>query len=156
MIKRVVLFVLLLSTLLLAENNRTIPLDKLFQTDLCIKEKIFKIWLALDSKQKEEGLSLLSSDEVSFEEGMLFIYPYEEKLSFWMKDTFFDLDIAYIKSDGRVIDMFTMPKMTEKAFSSSEKVRYVLELRAGEFEKMGLKLGEKIVFSSIVKGFSKP
>ena len=151
MIKGVLLFVLLLSTCLLAENNRTIPLNKLFQADLLIKGKTFKTWLAFDPKQKEEGLSLLSSDEVSFDEGMLFIYPYEEKLSFWMKDTFFDLDIAYIKSDGTVIDIFTMPNMTEKAFSSSKKVRYVLELRAGEFEKISLRVGEKIVFSKEVK-----
>ena len=156
MIKRVIISFFLLNTLLIADSNRTIPLDKLFQTKLAIKNKTFNLWLAIDPKQKEEGLSHLSSDEVSLNQGMLFIYPFEENLSFWMKDTFFDLDMAYIKSNGTVIDMFTMPKMTEKLFSSSEKVRYVLELRAGELEKMGLKLGEKIEFSSLLKGLAKP
>jgi hypothetical protein len=151
MIKKGLLLLLLLSPFLLADSNRTIPLDKLFQVELPLKNKLYKVWLALDPKQKEEGLSHLSLDEVSSKEGMLFIYPYEEKLAFWMKDTFFDLDIAYIKSDGTVVDMFTMEKMSRKASTSSQKVRYVLELHAGEFEKIGLRLGEKILFSKQIK-----
>ena len=145
-----------LSTFLDADFNRTIPLEKLFQTDLLLKDKTFKVWLAIDPEQKREGLSSLLEDEVSTNEGMLFIYPFEEKLKFWMKDTFFDLDIAYIKSDGSVVDIYRMTKQSTKIFSSSSKVSYVLELRAGEFEKVGLKVGDRVVFSSIIKDLAKP
>ena len=150
------LLLLLLASSLFAEGNRTIPLKTFFQTELSVKEKTFQVWLAIDPKQKNEGLRFLTADEVSANQGMLFLYPYEEKLSFWMKNTFFDIDIAYIKSNSEVVDIATMTKMSDKAFSSSEKVRYVLELKAGSFKKVGLKVGDKISIPKKVKEFSQP
>jgi len=144
----------LLFNFLDADVHRTIPLEKLFQTDLSLKNKTFKVWLAIDSEQKKEGLSSLLDNEVANNEGMLFIYPFEEKLKFWMKNTLFDLDIAYIKSDGTIIDIYRMPKQSTKIFSSSSKVAYVLELRAGEFEKIDLKVNDKIVFSPLIQELS--
>ncbi len=145
MIKRVLLLWFCLFSFLDADTNRTIALDSLFKTDLTIKNKTFKVWLAIDPKQKKEGLSFLTVDEVPIDHGMLFLYVYEEKLLFWMKDTFFDLDIAYIQSDGTVVDIYSMTKMSSKTFVSSRKVRYVLELRRGEFKRVGLKIGDKVV-----------
>ena len=137
-------------------STRTISLKKLFKTDLLLKKRTFKVWLAIDLKQKTEGLSSLLSNEVSRNEGMLFIYPFPEKLTFWMKNTFFDLDIAYIDKYGKVIDIYTMPKQSLKFFSSSSKVSYALELRAGEFKKLGLKVNDTIKFSSMVRDLAKP
>ena len=155
MIKRVLVLWFCLFSFLDADTNRTIALDSLLKTDLTIKDKTFKVWLAIDPKQKKEGLSFLTADEVPVDHGMLFLYAYEEKLSFWMKDTFFDLDIAYIKSDSTVVDIYSMTKMSSKTFTSSSKARYVLELRAGEFEKMGLNVGDKVEFSSMIEDLAK-
>ena len=151
MIKRVLVLCLCLFSFLDADTNRTITLDSLFKTDLVVKDKTFKVWLAIDPKQKNEGLSFLLADEVPFDHGMLFLYPYEEKLSFWMKNTFFDLDIAYIGSDGTIIDIFSMSKMSEKVVTSSWKVQYVLELRGGEFNHIGLKVGDIIEVSKLIE-----
>ena len=156
MTKKLLLLLLLWTIFLLAKSTRTIPLSSLFQTDLLVKEKIFQVWLAIDPKQKNEGLSLLLADEVASTQGMLFLYPYEEKLSFWMKNTYFDLDIAYIKSSGEVVDIATMKRMSKEEFSSSKKVKYVLELKAGSFEKVGLKVGDRINISKELKEFSNP
>jgi hypothetical protein len=154
--KKLLFLLLLLSSSLVAESNRTIPLKDFFQTELSIKKETFNIWLAIDPKQKNEGLSFLLADEVASDQGMLFLYPYEEKLSFWMKNTYFDLDIAYIKSSGKVVDIATMNKMTPKEFSSSQSVRYVLELKAGSFKRVGLKVGDSISIPQKVKEFSNP
>ena len=161
MSKKLLFLGLILFSFLEAEVNetippRSIPLKKLFQTDLVLKNKTFKVWLAISPEQKTEGLSSLRSNEVSTNEGMLFIYPFKEKLSFWMKNTFFDLDIAYLEKDGTIVDIYTMPKQSLKLFNSSSKVRYALELRAGEFEKLGLKVYDKVEFSSIIIELSKP
>jgi len=150
------LFFLLFTFILDAKEHRVIPLSKLFQTELILKSKTFKIWLAIDPQQKSEGLSHLSSDTISEKNGMLFIYPFAEKLSFWMKETQFDLDIAYIDSEGTIVDIFTMKKMQEQKFNSTKKVRYALELKAESFKKMGFKVGDTIVFSEIIKELSKP
>lgn len=140
----------------MAENNRTIPLEQLFNMNIEIKGKIFKVWLAIDPKQKHEGLSFLSSDEVDEDEGMLFIYPFNTQCSFWMKNTLIPLNLAYIKEDGTVVDTYTMPKMSTTLFSSTQKIRYVLELRAGVFKKIGLSVGDTILISKEVKVLSKP
>ena len=49
-----------------------------------------------------------------------------------------------------------MPKMLTKFYSSIQKVRYVLELRAGEFKKIGLKVGDKITIPIQIKAFAQP
>ena len=156
MFKRTFLSLLFLSSLLLSNEHRTIALEKLFKTNLNVKGKLYQTFLAIDPKQKQEGLSNLESSEFSSAEAMLFIYPYNEKLFFWMKDTHIDLDIAYIDAKGIVSDIFTMKRMRRKAFPSTQKVRYALEVRAGEFKKLGLKVGEKILFPSIILELSKP
>ena len=156
MTKRVLLLWIVLSSFLLSDTQRSIPLKELFQTKLTLKEKVFELWLSVNPKQKKEGLSFLLADEVPSYKGMLFIYPMNEKLSFWMKNTYLDLDLAYIDEEGRVRDIFSMTKDTSIKFHSSVKVRYALELKAGEFKKIGLKVGDKVEFSSLIKGLSKP
>ena len=148
-------FLFLLSSLLFCEE-RTVPLEKLFKTDLNIKNKNFKVWLALNPLQQREGLSFIEDTNLSKEEGMLFVYPMNEKRYFWMKNTLMSLDIAFIKEDGVIDSIYTMETTSKKQFSSQEKVRYVLELKKGTFKSIALKVGAKIKFSKEVIGFSKP
>lgn len=42
-------------------------------------------------------------------EGMLFLFESEEPLSFWMKDTYIPLDIAYINAQGELTQVLSMP-----------------------------------------------
>jgi uncharacterized protein len=76
--------------------------------------------------------------------GMLFIYPDERELSFWMKNTLIPLSIAYIDSEGRITDILDMKPLDDRPphYVSSEPVQYALEVNKGFFDKKGVKLGD--------------
>ena len=78
--------------------------------------------------------------------GMLFVFDYDQVLSFWMKNTPTALSIAYITSDGYIKDIFDMKPFSLSSVVSTGYVRYALEVPKGWFDKVGIKKGDKIVF----------
>lgn len=78
--------------------------------------------------------------------GMLFVFDYDQILSFWMKNTPTALSIAYITSDGCIKDIFDMKPFSLSSVVSTGYVRYALEVPKGWFDKVGVKKGDKIVF----------
>ena len=155
MLKKIVLATALLGSLLFSESRVT-PLSQFYLTSLELKHQKFNVWLALNPLQYREGLSFVSSDAVPPRYGMLFIYPENEERTFWMKDTFINLDIAFIKENGEVVTIYSMSRDSYELFSSTEDVRYVLELREGTFKEIALKVGDKIRFPKVILGLSKP
>lgn len=74
--------------------------------------------------------------------GMLFIFDRDQILTFWMKNTFVPLSIAYISSEGRIIDIFDMEPESLKPVVSTRSVRYALEVPQGFFTTVGIKEGD--------------
>ena len=80
-------------------------------------------------------------------EGMFFIFEKDEILRFWMKNTFIPLSIAYISSEGRIIDIKDMFPHDETSVTSSRSVRYALEVPQGWFDRVGVRIGDIVVFN---------
>lgn len=76
--------------------------------------------------------------------GMLFVFEYDQILSFWMKNTPHPLSIAYIDSKGVIRDIFDMTPYSLNSVVSTVSVRYALEVPQGWFEKTGIKAGDKL------------
>ncbi|MCE9499462.1 MAG: DUF192 domain-containing protein [Leptospira sp.] len=69
-------------------------------------------------------------------EGMLFIFPRADYLSFWMKNTLIPLSIAYFNEDRRLTEIYDMvPQQTKQVYNSKEKVIYALEVNQGWFKR---------------------
>ncbi|MBI4040600.1 MAG: DUF192 domain-containing protein [Deltaproteobacteria bacterium] len=83
--------------------------------------------------------------------GMLFVFPQEERVTFWMKNTLIPLDIAFMDHTGKItqIEHMVPENWTVKPpeVRSREKVKYALEVNQGWFEKNQIKPGD-IVHSS--------
>jgi uncharacterized protein len=92
----------------------------------------------------EQAKGLMYRKALGEDRGMLFVYPDERKLSFWMKNTLIPLSIAYIDSEGRIVDILDMKPLDDKPphYTSSEPVQYALEVNQGFFEKVGVKVGD--------------
>lgn len=80
--------------------------------------------------------------------GMLFEFEYPRIVSFWMKNTFLPLDIAYITEDGLIVDIRPMEPFNENGILSNEDVLYALEMHQGWFESHHIKVGDTIQIQS--------
>lgn len=83
--------------------------------------------------------------ELPANHGMLFAYAKDQILGFWMKDTYLPLSIAFIDSDGRILEIHDMvPLDTSLRYISRVKGRYALEVNQGWFAENGIKTGDKV------------
>ncbi|MBF0492220.1 MAG: DUF192 domain-containing protein [Deltaproteobacteria bacterium] len=78
--------------------------------------------------------------------GMLFIFPQEQLRSFWMKNTYVDLDLIFIGGDKKITDVLRGHAFSETEIQPAHLYRYVLEVNAGFVEKNKIKAGDKVEF----------
>lgn len=116
---------------------------------IVVKDKTVTVEIAVTEESKTRGLMWRKS--LSSDSGMLFIYPAEQPLHFWMKNTYIPLSIAFIKSDGTITQITSMQPLTEEITSSSERVQYALEMNRGWFERNNIQRGDKVFFPAEIK-----
>jgi uncharacterized membrane protein (UPF0127 family) len=75
--------------------------------------------------------------------GMLFVYTDEEKRSFTMDDTVIPLSIAFMDSEGRIVDIQDMKPLEAGPYVSAKPAQYALEVNQGFFEEHGIKVGNR-------------
>ena len=94
----------------------------------------------------EQAKGLMDRTMLGENRGMLFVYPEERELSFWMKNTLIPLSIAFIDSESRIIDIQDMKPLDDEppSYVSAEPVQYALEVNQGFFEKNGVRLGDRV------------
>jgi len=105
--------------------------------------------LQVEIAQTEEtaSLGLMFREDLPDTRGMLFVFPQQQILSFWMRNTLIPLDIAFIDESGVIVDLQHMAPLDEsKNYISAEPALYALEVNVGWFEKHGIKVGAKVKF----------
>lgn len=127
----------------------TVPADIQFKkVDMFVGKKKISVELALTPEQQERGLMFRKS--LNKDEGMLFVFPVEETLSFWMKNTIIDLSIAYIDATKKIIDIQEMKatKLNDtkepKTYPSKKPAQFALEMSKGWFKKHNIKVGDLV------------
>jgi uncharacterized protein len=94
----------------------------------------------------ERARGLMYRKALGENRGMLFVFSKEQPLSFWMKNTYIPLSVAYIDSKGRITDILDMKPLDDKPphYVSSEPVQYALEVNKGFFDKRGVRVGDHV------------
>lgn len=103
-----------------------------------------QVEVAATPEERTRGLS--GRREVPAGTGMLFLYRDEARRSFWMKDTLVPLTVAFLDSEGRIVQMEDMVPLSEEPHTSRAPVRYVLEVPRGWFERVGVEVGDRVEF----------
>jgi uncharacterized membrane protein (UPF0127 family) len=84
------------------------------------------------------------------DKGMLFVFPEEAKLKFWMKKTLIPLDIIYVSDDYKIVDIIPDAQPCTESpcmvYPSSAKCRYAIEVNAGFTIINRIKVGDKVNF----------
>lgn len=102
-------------------------------------------------QQRQHGLA--GRSQIAPDEGMLFVFPRPELISFWMEGCLVDIDVAFIGPDMRVIAVHTMRAepggIAQATYSSGRPAQYALEVRAGALAAAGVKEGQSVLLSDI-------
>jgi len=101
--------------------------------------------VAADPAHRNRGLS--GRYHLASDSGMLFVWPREGQRTFWMKDTFLPLSIAFLDARGRVLNMATMePLRQDRFYRSQGGARFALEVNRGWFREHGVESGDRARF----------
>jgi len=133
-----------------SSSRRKFPLDSVPTATVSIKEHAFRVWLATTPDQQAEGLMFVPESEIADDQGMLFVFPDERPLGFWMKNTITPLDIAFARLDGTIVTIHTMPPLTLDTFPSIEPAMFALEVKAGTFQRLGIAEGDTLLIPDAV------
>jgi uncharacterized membrane protein (UPF0127 family) len=98
--------------------------------------------VAREKEQQAKGMMFRRS--LGPDEAMLFVSDRDTNLAFWMKNTYVDLDLAYIRSDGTVLQIERMKAFNPEAVFSREPARFALEVPAGWFAAHGIVVDAKV------------
>jgi len=103
------------------------------------------IEIADDDAKREGGLMFRRQMELN--QGMLFIFPDEDQLSFWMKNTYLPLDIVYLNAMKKIVRIHeNVATMNEQSIPSDFPAKYVVEVNAGFCALNRITVGDQMKF----------
>ena len=159
--KRNVISVLVVATLLSAYNCKETTENKVLTKEVTLKKEgeltikkaendsllaSLNIEIAETDYETETGLMYRKGMDPN--QGMLFIFEHESRKIFYMKNTEFPLDIIYINSNLRVVSIQKNAQpYNETSLPSEGPAQYVLEVNAGLSDQWGLKGGDIISYT---------
>lgn len=113
-----------------------------------------KVEVAKSFFQRTKGL--MGRTDMPANEGMLFVFHSPQRLSFWMKDTYIPLSIAYLDKDLVIKEIHQLkPQSMMEAsqnlisYPSQCECQYALEVNQGWFKKHKVKVGDRISYKLI-------
>jgi uncharacterized membrane protein (UPF0127 family) len=106
---------------------------------------IIQAELAVTTGQRERGLMFRQA--LAPDAGMLFIYPADRELRFWMKNTSIPLSVAFLDHQGRILNMADMQPHDETLHRSAGPACCALEVNQGWFARNGIQTGDRIRYT---------
>lgn len=105
-------------------------------------EVSIRVEIADDEMERSAGL--MYRNYLPDDRGMLFVFPQQRDVGFWMKNTPLPLDLIFIDKNGVVQGIRQGVPFSEAAITPGVPVQYVLELKRGTAERLGITEGAEI------------
>ena len=123
-----------------------------------IEDAVYVVDLAVSPEERVQGLS--GRPSLDTDRGMLFVYAEDGSRTFWMPDMYFPLDMVWIRSDCTVAGVTAdvpnppqdLPRDQLPRYPSSEPVRFILEINAGQAATHNIAPGSRVEFAGQIKG----
>jgi len=123
-----------------------------------IGDAVYVVDLAVTGEERTQGLS--GRPSLAADRGMLFVYEEDNPRTFWMPDMHFPLDMVWIRSDctvaGVTADVPNPPLDTPRdqlpRYPSTDPVRFILEINAGQAGAQGIVPGARVQFAGQIEG----
>jgi uncharacterized protein len=109
----------------------------------------FTIEIADTPQEQQRGL--MYRQDLAPDAGMLFDYGQEQRVAFWMQNTYIPLDMIFIAADGTVKHVHANARpLDPTSIPSRFPVRFVLEIPGGRAAEIGLKAGDTLEHMRVV------
>lgn len=105
--------------------------------------KKLKIEIADTVLKREFGL--MDRKSLNANGGMLFKFPYPHYLTFWMKNTYLPLDIAFVDDNGKILQIEEMYPLSTRAIRSDYMCKIALEVNHEWFKKNHVSVGSYLI-----------
>lgn len=133
-------FLLFLVSPALADDAKTIDL-----TAVTAGGSYHVLHAEIADTDETRAQGLMFRTEMAEDHGMLFVFPAERPIGFWMRNTLIPLDMLFVKNDGTIAHIHENAKPQDDTVINSEgPVSRVLELNGGAAARMGLKEGDRL------------
>jgi uncharacterized membrane protein (UPF0127 family) len=104
----------------------------------------YKITAEVATTPAQMRTGLMNRFSLKPDHGMLFAYERPGPLSFWMRNTYIALSIAFIDADGTILNIEDMQPQTDDTHWSKGAAQYALEMRKGWFAERGIVPGNHV------------
>ena len=117
--KILIIILVFVTNILFLNSKETINLS------ICSDDKINNFNVEIAKTYEERSKGLMFRDYISDNMGMLFIFPNEDLISMWMKNTLFSLDILFISKNKIIVDLKkNAKKLSNSLITSKIKAKY--------------------------------
>ncbi len=107
--------------------------------------KNYKLTVELATTPAARSCGLSHRQQLPPDHGMLFVFQDLRARTFWMKDTFIALSIAFLDAAGIILSIQKMtPDQTDVEYPSGQPVSCALEVNQGWFDQHGVKVGDRV------------
>ena len=111
----------------------------------------FTVELAVTPAEQARGL--MYRESLPAGAGMLFLYDTPTPASFWMRNTLIPLDMIFIASDGRIVNIHANAKpLDETPIRAAAPVTGVLEINGGLSARLGIRAGDRVLHPAFKTG----
>ena len=128
--------------LLLGASATALRADPLLTYPIRIGEHVIRAEVANTPETRRKGLMFRT--RLAPSSGMIFVFPDEHRISMWMKNTRIPLSVAFIDSNGRILNIEAMQPESEQTHSSKGPARFALEMNQGWFRERGIGSGDQV------------
>ena len=111
--------------------------------EISFEGKNAKLNLIISNTDATRRKGLMNQAFLEKNTGMLFIWPSSKKQCMWMKNTSLPLSIAYLSSDGRILEIYDMVPFSENSICSMSNARMAVEVNQGWFARNKITVGDK-------------
>ncbi|MFT3850685.1 MAG: DUF192 domain-containing protein [Propionivibrio sp.] len=130
---------LCLTALLVSSAHAQTPMPRMELT-----AGFYRIVSEIAANQKDRMQGLMHRRSMQANEGMLFVFPQEDRHCMWMRNTFLPLSVAFLDAKGRILNIEDMEPQTEDNHCAAAPARYALEMNKGWFAGKGIAPGQNI------------
>lgn len=98
--------------------------------------------LEVAATEQLRQLGLMYRKEMAENSGMVFMWDDEKPRTFWMKNTYLELDMFFVDRNFKVVTILEhVPPLTENHRESVHPAQYVVELVGGSAKRLGITPG---------------